>query len=365
MQCHRVPKGNEFVILLSELAQGQDATVCADKILEALRAPHRIDHHDLHVTASIGIVSYPADGTDAETLIKHADFAMYHAKESGRDNRQFFKSEMNWKAHQRHSLESNLRYAIERGELLLHYQPKIDLQNGFIVGVEALVRWLHPDLGLVSPTEFISIAEECGLMPPIGHWVLNQACNQAQAWRDIGFAPMRMAVNVSAAELRGKDFANGIKTVLTETGLEPHFLELELTETCLMQDSTAALPVLQDLKHLGLNLALDDFGTGYSSLSHLKRFPIDTLKIDRSFIRSITSNADDASIVSAVIGMGKNLQMQVVAEGIETHEQLAFLQDHECPIGQGYYFSEPLLGRDLPQLFRRSISGNALQHEAS
>jgi diguanylate cyclase (GGDEF)-like protein/PAS domain S-box-containing protein len=347
--------GDEFVILLPEVAQAQDATVCADKILETLRSPHRIDHHELHVTASIGIVTYPGDGTDAETLMKHADFAMYHAKESGRDNRQFFKRDLNLRALKRHSLENGLRYALEREELILHYQPNVDLETGNIVGVEALIRWRHPDLGLVSPAEFIPVAEECGLMVPLGQWVLGQACHQAQAWQDIGIAPIRIAVNISAAELRSKEFSKGIDTILGETGLDPGFLELELTETFLVQDSTATLAVLQDLKQLGLNLALDDFGTGYSSLNHLKRFPIDTLKIDQSFIRSITSNPDDASIVCAVIGMGKNLHMRVVAEGIETHDQLAFLQNRECPIGQGHYFSEPLPGRECTQLLRRGI----------
>jgi diguanylate cyclase (GGDEF)-like protein/PAS domain S-box-containing protein len=347
--------GDEFVILLSEVTHAQDATVCADKILEMIRSPHRVDEHDLHVTASIGIVTYPDDGTDAETLMKHADFAMYHAKDSGRDNRQFFKRDLNIRALERRSLENGLRYALEREELMLHYQPKIDLEAGDIIGVEALIRWLHPDLGLVSPAEFIPIAEECGLMVPIGQWVLAQACHQGQAWQDIGLAPIRIAVNISAVELRANDFLKRVSVTLAETGFDPRLLELELTETFLVQDSTATLAVLQDLKQLGLNLALDDFGTGYSSLNHLKRFPIDTLKIDRSFVHTITTNADDASIVGAVISMGKNLHMRVVAEGVETREQLSFLQDRECPFGQGYYFSRPLTGQACTQLLRRGI----------
>jgi diguanylate cyclase (GGDEF)-like protein/PAS domain S-box-containing protein len=353
--------GDEFVILLPELTHAQDATVCADKILEILRSPHRVDEHDLHVTASIGIVTYPDDGTDAETLMKHADFAMYHAKDSGRDNHQFFKRDLSMRALKRRSLENGLRYALEREELMLHYQPKINLDTGDIVGVEALIRWLHPDLGLVSPAEFIPIAEECGLMVPIGQWVLGQACHQAQAWQDIGLAPIRIAVNISAVELRAKDFLNRVGATLAETGLEPRFLELELTETFLVQDSTATLAVLQDLKQLGLCLALDDFGTGYSSLNHLKRFPIDTLKIDRSFVHTITTNSDDASIVCAVISMGKNLHMRVVAEGVETRAQLSFLQDRECPFGQGYYFSQPLTGQACTQLLRRGIAVDGLQ----
>jgi diguanylate cyclase (GGDEF)-like protein/PAS domain S-box-containing protein len=348
--------GDEFVILLSELTHAQDAIVSADKILETLRTPHRIDEYDVQVTASIGIVTYPDDGADSETLLKHADFAMYHAKDSGRDNRQFFKRDLNQRAVKRQSLEDSMRHALEREEFSVHYQPKVNLENGEIVGVEALIRWLHPDIGFVSPAEFIPIAEECGLMVPIGRWVLGQACHQAQAWQDIGLAPIRIAVNISAAELRAKDVLKGVGMILAETGLDPHLLELELTETFLVQDSTAMLAILHDLKGLGLKLALDDFGTGYSSLNHLRRFPIDTLKIDRSFVRSITTNADDASIVSAVISMGKNLHMRVVAEGVETRGQLAFLQDHECPFGQGYFFSQPLTGQACTQLLRRGIA---------
>ena len=356
--------GDEFVILLSELTHAQDATVCADKILEILRSPHRIDEHVLHVTASIGIVTYPDDGTDCETLIKNADFAMYHAKDCGRDNRQFFKQELNARARKRQLLENGVRHALERDEFRVHYQPKVNLETGEIVGVEALIRWLHPDLGLVSPADFIPIAEECGVIVPIGRWVLGEACHQARAWQDIGLASIRIGVNISAVELRATDFLSGIGVILAETGLEARFLELELTETFLMQDTNSTSAVLHELKNLGLKLALDDFGTGYSSLSHLKRFPIDTLKIDGSFVRNITTNSEDASIVCAVISMGKNLHMRVVAEGVETREQLAFLQDHECPFGQGYYFGQPSTGRDFTQLLRRrGITLNNRQYQ--
>jgi len=348
--------GDEFVILLSELTQAQDAIVSADKILETLRTPHRIDEYDVQVTASIGIVTYPDDGMDCETLLKHADFAMYHAKDSGRDNRQFFKRDLNLRAVKRQSLEDSMRHALERHEFAVHYQPKVNLENGEIVGVEALIRWLHPELGLVSPAEFIPIAEESGLMVPIGRWVLGQACHQAQAWQEIGLAPIRIAVNISPVELRARDFLTGLGVILAETGLDPRLLELELTETFMVQDSAAMLAVLQDLKRLGIKLALDDFGTGYSSLNHLKRFPIDTLKIDQSFVRTVTTNADDASIVCAVISMGKSLHMRVVAEGVETREQLAFLQERECPFGQGYYFSQPLTGPACTRLLRRGIA---------
>jgi diguanylate cyclase (GGDEF)-like protein/PAS domain S-box-containing protein len=352
--------GDEFVILLPEVAHAQDATVCADKILEVLRTPHRIDQHDLHVTASIGIVIYPDDGTDNETLMKHADFAMYHAKENGRDNRQFFKRDLNVRALERQSLEDGLRHALEREELVLHYQPKINLMTGEIVGVEALVRWLHPELGLVPPADFIPVAEESGLIVPIGRWVLGEACHQARVWQEIGLAPMRMAINISAVELRANDFVAGISMVLAETGLAAPFLELELTETFLMEDSTSTTSILRSIKQLGVQLALDDFGTGYSSLSHLRRFPIDTLKIDRSFVKSITTNSDDASIVCAMISMGKDLHMRVVAEGVETQEQLAFLRGRDCPFGQGYYFSHPLASEDCAQVLRQGIAVNSV-----
>jgi diguanylate cyclase (GGDEF)-like protein/PAS domain S-box-containing protein len=357
--------GDEFVILLSEVTHAHDATVCADKILEVLRLPHRVDHHDLHITASIGIVTYPDDGADAETLLKHADFAMYHAKENGRDNRQFFKRDLNMRALARQSLENELRRALERSEFTLHYQPKLNLQTGAIVGVEALIRWTHPELGPVPPSDFIPIAEESGLIVPIGRWVLSEACHQAQAWQDIGLAPMRIGVNISAVELRANDFAACVRQTLAATGLEARFLELELTETFLMQDSAPTSAVLHDLKQIGLHLALDDFGTGYSSLNHLKRFPIDTLKIDRSFVSGIATNSDDAGIVAAVIDMGSHLHMRVVAEGIETREQLEFLQDHKCPFGQGYHFSKPLIARECAQLLRRGIAASQLRVQAS
>lgn len=342
--------GDEFVILLSEVTHAQDAAVSADKILLALSTPHRIDQHDVHLTASIGIVTYPDDGTDAETLVKNADFAMYHAKNNGRNNYQFFKPDMNVRAVERQSLENGLRDAMERREFVLHYQPKMNLETVAIIGVEALIRWHHPQRGLVPPAQFIPIAEECGFIVPIGRWVLREACHQARAWQDAGLRPMRIAVNVSAVELRANDFVAGVQDILTESGLDPRYLELELTETFLLQDSKATAAVLHALKGMGVQIALDDFGTGYSSLSYLKRFPIDTLKIDRSFVRDLTTDADDASIVSAVISMGKSLHMGVVAEGVETREQLAFLQEQSCPEGQGYYFSRPVVAEEFTQL---------------
>jgi diguanylate cyclase (GGDEF)-like protein/PAS domain S-box-containing protein len=342
--------GDEFVVLLSEVTQSEDAAVSAEKILLAMSAPHRIGQRDVHLTMSIGIATHPEDGTDAETLVRNADFAMYHAKNSGRNNYQFFKPEMNVRAVERQSLESGLRDAMERKEFVLHYQPKMNLDTGAIIGVEALIRWHHPQRGLVPPGQFIPIAEECGFIVPIGQWVLREACHRARAWQDSGLRPMRIAVNVSAVELRAGEFVAGVNDILTETGLDPRYLELELTETFLMQDSKATVAVLKALKGMGVQLALDDFGTGYSSLSYLRRFPIDTLKIDQSFVRDLTTDADDASIVTAVISMGKSLHMGVVAEGVETGEQLAFLRDQGCPEGQGYYFSRPVLAEEFPLL---------------
>ena len=348
--------GDEFIILLTEVAHARDATRCADKILRALRAPHRIDQHEVHITASIGIVTYPDDGGDAETLMKNADFAMYHAKESGRDNRQFFKSDMSLRALERQSLENGLRHALRRDEFSLHYQPTLNLQTGAIVGVEALIRWNHPDFGSVSPSDFIPVAEESGLIVPIGRWVLAAACRQAHAWQHIGLAPIRIGINISAVELRAGDFVEFMRRLITTSGLDSSVLELELTETFLMQDSTSTSTVLHALKAIGVSLALDDFGTGYSSLNHLKRFPIDTLKIDRSFVNGITHNSDDAGIVAAVISMGNHLHLRVIAEGVENPEQLAFLRHHECLFGQGYYFSRPVATRECTQLLRLGIA---------
>jgi diguanylate cyclase (GGDEF)-like protein/PAS domain S-box-containing protein len=348
--------GDEFVIVLWEVRQAEDAGVTASKILEALRKPHYINEHELYITASIGVVTYPDDGEDVEALMKKADSAMYHAKESGRDSFQFFRSEMSVKAMERQSLEASLHQAIERQELVLHYQPKLNLVSGEISGVEALIRWRHPQLGLIPPGRFIAVAEDCGLMIPIGQWVLREACRQARAWQRAGLAPLRVAVNVSAVELRVPDFVSGVRDILQETGLEPRYLELELTETALIDDSRSVSDMLRELKDIGVLLALDDFGTGYSSLTHLKRFPIDALKIDRAFVRELATDEDAASIVSAVIGMGKNLHMQVVAEGVETQQQLELLQQRGCPQGQGYYFSRPVPAEEFGQLMQRKVS---------
>jgi diguanylate cyclase (GGDEF)-like protein/PAS domain S-box-containing protein len=345
--------GDEFVIMLSQISHARDAAYIADKVLQAIREPRHLGEHDLHLTASIGIVSYPDDGANAEMLLRNADFAMYQAKDAGRDNYQFFKPELNLRALERQSLQGSLRQALQHQEFVLHYQPKLSLQTGAIRGVEALIRWRHPQTGLMPPAQFIPVAEESGLIVPIGRWVLREACRQARAWQDAGIAPLTVAVNISSVELRAKGFIAGLRASLTETGLDPDRLELELTETFLMQDSLATAAVLEAIRNLGVRLALDDFGTGFSCLSYLKRFPIDTLKIDRSFVRDLATDADNAGIVKAVINMGKSLHMRVVAEGVETREQLLFLQEHSCSDGQGYYFAHPMPPGELTQLMAR------------
>jgi diguanylate cyclase (GGDEF)-like protein/PAS domain S-box-containing protein len=334
--------GDEFVILLSRVTHGADAAVCAEKILLALSTPYIIGEHKLHLTASIGIAAFPTDGTDADTLMKHADFAMYHAKDAGRNNFQFFEPTLTARVVERQSLEKGLRRALELQQFELHYQPIVDLQTRALEGVEALVRWHHPSHGLVAPADFVPIAEESGLIVAIGRWVLREACRQARAWQIAGLPPLRVAVNISTKELQHKDFCAGVRTILAETGLAPCHLELELTETFLMQDSTSTAAVLHSLKGLGVRLALDDFGTGYSSLSHLRHFPIDTLKIDQSFVRNLATNAEDATIVGLVVSMGKGLRMRVVAEGVESLEQLAALRELACPLGQGHCFGKAM-----------------------
>jgi diguanylate cyclase (GGDEF)-like protein len=350
--------GDEFVLLLWEVSHARDAALAAEKILQALREPYRINQHELHITGSIGIVTYPDDGTEAETLMKKADVAMYHAKDTGRDRYQFFKSEMNVQITERHWLEAGLRNAIERQELVLHYQPKVDLATGAIAGVEALTRWRLPHRDLIPAHQFISIAEECGLIVPFGRWVLREACQQARAWQIAGLPPMPIAINVSSVELRSPGFVAGVRTILKEAALEPRYLELELTERVLVEDSPSAAAVLKQLKEIGVLLALDDFGTGHSSLSSLKRFPIDALKIDQSLVRGLSKDAQDDDIVTAVIGMGKSLHMRVVAEGVETREQLEILQRHNCPQGQGFYFGRPVPAEEFGQALECCVARN-------
>ena len=345
--------GDEFVVLLSEIEHTQDAALIADKLLAAFALPQLIEGHELHLSLSIGISIFPDDGTDAETLMQNADTAMYHAKSDGRKNYQFFKPAMNHSAVQRQLVESSLRRALKHREFFLHYQPQVEFSSGEITGAEALIRWQNPDLGLVSPAQFVPVAEECGLIVPMGLWVLREVCRQVKSWLDSGLPAVPVAVNISAIEFGHKGFLQEVTRILKETGLEPKYLELELTESVLMQNLESSFLVLNALKTMGVKLAIDDFGTGYSSLSYLKRFPVDTLKIDQSFVRDIIIDADDAAIVSAIIAMGKSLKQRVVAEGVETKDQLCFLQKQLCVEGQGFLFGHPVLAEDFARLLVR------------
>jgi diguanylate cyclase (GGDEF)-like protein len=348
--------GDEFVVLLPDLQQPEDAAVMAGRILRDVAEPHLVDQQELHVSTSIGVSVFPDDGADAETLIKNADTAMYQAKENGRQSFQFFKPAMNDRAVERQSIEESLRRALERQEFTLHYQPKVNIKTGAITGAEALIRWTHPSRGSISPAQFIPIAEDCGLILPIGRWVLRHATEQAQAWVDAGLRPTTMAVNVSAMEFRDDDFVRGLFAILDESRLNPRALELELTESVLMKRVASTAFILQNLRKRGVQVAIDDFGTGYSSLSYLRKFPIDTLKIDQSFVRQIASADGDAAIVTAVIGMARSLKLKVVAEGVETFEELEFLHGHHCEEAQGYYFGRPVPAEQFAKLLQTGIS---------
>src|SRR5579872_1213454 len=353
--------GDEFVVLLGEVAQSEDAAITARRMLHAVALAHFIDPHELHVTTSIGVSVYPDDGLDAETLIKNADTAMYQAKENGRHSYQFFKPSMNVRAVERQSIEESLRRALERREFALHYQPQVSLTTGKITGAEALLRWTHPIRGPVSPAQFIPVAEDCGLILPIGNWVLREACNQTRIWQDAGLLLPSIAVNISAMEFRNENFLEGVFAVLGDTGLGPESLELELTESVLMKRAESAESILRALRAKGVQLAVDDFGTGYSSLSYLRRFPIDALKIDQSFVRQITTAPNETTIVKAVISMARSLNLRVIAEGVETQEELAFLQVNQCDEAQGYYFGRPVPPQQFAALLENGLPESVLQ----
>jgi diguanylate cyclase (GGDEF)-like protein/PAS domain S-box-containing protein len=367
LDCVRAPDtvsrqgGDEFIVLLQGVSRSEDAAFAAERLLKALTETFSIGEQDLHITSSIGVSLYPEDGQDAETLIKNADTAMYQAKENGRQGVQFFKQDMNVRAVERQSIEEDLRRALERKEFTLHYQPKIDLSTGAITGAEALLRWSHPTRGSVSPAQFIPVAEDSGLILPIGAWVLRKACAQSQAWVDEGLPAVTMAVNVSAVEFRNRNFLNNLFATLSETGLDPRSLELEVTEGVLMKNPELGASILQSLREKGVRVAIDDFGTGYSSLSYLRKFPLDALKIDQSFVRQIADSPDETTIVSAIISMGRSLHLRVIAEGVETAEDLAFLQDHECDEAQGYYFSRPVPADQFAALLTTDQSNLANQ----
>lgn len=339
--------GDEFVIMLAGIQSPSDAAAAAERLVELITAGFSIHDHSLNITCSVGISMFPENGTDGETLVKHADAAMYSAKQKGPNNVEFFTEGLNAQMVERLRLESGLRQAVERNELYLVYQPQMDIATGGIVGVEALLRWQHPELGLVPPNRFISIAENSGLIVPIGEWVLRTACAQARKWQDGGLPAVPIAVNVSAVQFRQDGFRNLIKNVLRETGLPPQYLELELTESLLLTNADVMFSVLSELNEMGLQLAIDDFGTGYSSLSYLKQFPVKKLKIDRSFIKNVVLNQSDAAITTAIIGMAKSLGLKVIAEGVETEAQMSFLREHRCDEIQGYYLSKPITATEV------------------
>jgi diguanylate cyclase (GGDEF)-like protein/PAS domain S-box-containing protein len=342
--------GDEFVLLLQDMQQVEDAGFTARRILKAMKEAHSIEGHELYVTTSIGISVYPDDGLDAPTLLRNADTAMFQAKWAGRQNFRFFKPEMNVKAVERQSMEEDLRHALERHELTLQYQPIVNLKSGAITGAEALLRWTHPDHGSVAPITFIPVAEDSGLILPIGEWVLREACTQAKAWADRAMRPITMSVNVSSLQFRSKSFLKSLNETLNETCLAPESLNVEVTESAIMERTQFGLPTLQALRERGVRVAIDDFGTGYSSLSCLRMLEVDALKIDQSFVRGMNSNPEDTAIVNAIISMGRSLKLRIIAEGVESAEDLAFLKTQDCDEAQGFYFSHPVTAAEFAEL---------------
>ena len=343
---------DEFVVLLNDIQHPQQTQHIAQKVLNAVSATRHVAGHDLSVSASLGISIYPDDSDNAVGLLKHAETAMRTSKERGPGDFSFYTEDMNLRAQHQQNLESAIRQALDRDEFVLHYQPKLALETGRIVGAEALTRWFRPQSGWVSPAEFIPVAEDSGLIVRLTQWVLRQACTQAQAWREMGLAPLRMSVNISAIDFRQRDFVDNLAAILKDTGLPPTQLELEITESVLMQNVDETVETLQKIKAMGIRLALDDFGTGYSSLSYLRRFPIDVLKIDQSFVRGLRINSQDEQLISAIIGMGKSLELNIIAEGVETVDQLNFLKAQRCEEGQGFLFSKALPSKDFVQLLQ-------------
>ena len=334
--------GDEFVLILNEITRPEDIETIAAKVLAHITQPMKLSDLELHASASIGISIYPSDGGNPETLLQHADAAMYQAKKGGRNAYRLFTPEMNAFARERLELENGLRRALLHREFILHYQPKVDVRTGSIDSAEALIRWQHPTRGLIAPMDFIPLAEETGLIIPIGEWVLNEACRQAQSWRASGLRPLRVAVNLSAQQFRQKKLVDIVSAALRTAGLEPRYLELELTESTVMHDAEQSIEILRELSALGVRISVDDFGTGYSSLSYLRRLPLDKLKIDRTFIRELATSRDDAAIVRAIVSLAHNLRIKVIAEGVETPDQLVYLREAGCDQYQGYHYSAPV-----------------------
>jgi diguanylate cyclase (GGDEF)-like protein len=344
--------GDEFLVVLTSINEPAEAAIAAERIQNVLTTQFAIQDHSFSVSCSIGISIFPEHGADGESLIKNADAALYCAKESGRNTFRFFTDDMNTKVMERLTLENGLRLALEQKEFFLVYQPQMEIATGRIIGMEALIRWRHPELGLIAPDKFIPVAENCGLIIPIGEWVLKSACHQARQWQEEGLLAVPVAVNVSAVQFRPEGFCELIRAVLEETGLSPQYLELELTETLLLSSADMMFLILQELKAMGLKLAIDDFGTGYSSLSYLRQFPVGKLKIDRSFIRDVAVNPDSASIAIAIISLAKGLNLKVIAEGVESEAQMSFLRSHQCDEIQGYFFSKPLTVDEMAEKLR-------------
>lgn len=334
--------GDEFILLIQHIERPSDAESVASKIIDIFKSPLMISERDIFITTSIGIALYPNDGEDMQMLLRNADTALYRAKDLGRDNYKRYTPAMNDKALERLSLETDLRRALENNELMLFYQPQIDIQTSEIVGMEALLRWHHPEFGLIYPDDFISIAEDTGLVVPIGEWVLYEACRQNKEWQDLGYKPVRVAINLSARQFQMPNLVEMIDDVIYMSALDPQYLDVEITESLVVQDTERAIEVLSKLKERGIQISIDDFGTGYSALSHLKRFPIDAIKIDRMFVSSLGIDSSDEAIVEAVVAMGHSMKRRVVAEGVETKEQLEFLRQLKCDELQGFFFSQPI-----------------------
>lgn len=348
--------GDEFIILLANTAQSDDISQLADKIMKSLARPFQLGEHELFVTASLGGCVFPEDGPDTESMMKKADIAMYHAKALGRNNFQFYNDQMDQNASRRFIIANSLRKGLEQHQFRLYYQPKIDTANGRIVAMEALVRWEHPELGLLSPLEFIQLAEETGLIVQLGEWVLREACRQNVLWHNEGITHLRVAVNLSGYQLQHKNLLKLINEILAETGMSPDNLEFEITESVIMQHPEYAENILSAITDLGIHISIDDFGTGYSSLSHLKRFSVNTLKIDKSFVRDVSENSTDAAIATAIIAMGNSLNLNVIAEGVETQEQYDFLKENNCGQVQGFLFSRPLPSDEFIAVLKQNIA---------
>ncbi|MFQ5618759.1 MAG: putative bifunctional diguanylate cyclase/phosphodiesterase, partial [Rhodospirillales bacterium] len=344
--------GDEFTIVLQDIAKAEDAAMVANKVIDSLGKPFLLDGHEAFIGASIGITIFPADGDDATTLLRNADVAMYRAKDAGRNEYRFFTNAMDAQALNRMSLENDLRYALERKQLFVHYQPIVEFQSERVINAEALLRWRHPTRGLVAPDTFIPLAEETGLIKSLGEWVLRTACAQARAWRDMDLPVFGMSVNLSSGQLKRGFTKDTVATVLEETGLSPDLLTFEITESLIMEDAEEAITYLHAIREMGVGLSIDDFGTGYSSLSYLKRLPVNSVKIDRSFVHDVTVDPEDASLADAIIALAHNLGLKVIAEGVETKEQLDFLRTRGCDLYQGYYFAKPMTAKEFQKRMR-------------